>query len=64
MDCGGKFPPVAMDFDHVRGTKVRGIGRGRFTREALLAEMAKCDIVCAVCHRLRTQRRWALPSPT
>jgi hypothetical protein len=27
---------------------------GRATIEAILAEVAKCDIVCANCHRLRT----------
>jgi hypothetical protein len=62
MDCGGMFPPWAMDFDHVRGVKLfnlsRGSGRGR---RGMLAEVSKCDIVCSNCHRDRTQRRLQAP---
>lgn len=59
-DCGGRFPTVAMDFDHVRGEKLTIIAklRGRsFSLERLLAEVAKCEVVCANCHRVRTARR-------
>jgi formate-dependent nitrite reductase cytochrome c552 subunit len=58
-DCGGTFPQCAMDFDHVDPTaKVKGVTRmimGSIDR--MLAEAAKCDIVCANCHRLRTFER-------
>src|SRR5579872_6584201 len=57
MDCGGTFPPVCMDFDHRPGeVKLFPIGKHgfRFTRDELLAEIAKCDLVCANCHRIRT----------
>ena len=57
-DCNGRFPPCAMDFDHVRGKKVRHIGamvNASFL--ALVAELAKCDLVCSNCHRIRTQAR-------
>ena len=59
MDCGGRFPPEAMDFDHVRGKKLFTIGGGAAGRslKALHAEMAKCDVVCANCHRVRTKQR-------
>jgi hypothetical protein len=58
MDCGGKFPPYVMDFDHVRGGKRFNIGSqiGRKLRD-LLDEIGKCDIVCANCHRIRTDGR-------
>jgi len=51
---------VAMDFDHRPGTtkteRVTGmIGRAGTPR--ILAEAAKCDIVCANCHRERTYAR-------
>lgn len=60
-DCGKTFHPSAMDFDHVRGEKVRGIGQMvSANREALLAEIAKCDLVCANCHRIRTDSRHPL----
>lgn len=53
--CGKTFPPVAMDFDHVRGEKVKGISAmWSWSRERILTELAKCDLVCANCHRLRT----------
>jgi len=62
QDCGGKFHPEAMEFDHRDGeTKSFSIsyhGR-RVGGEALLAEIAKCDLVCANCHRVRTARRRA-----
>lgn len=59
FDCWGTFDPVCMDFDHRPGTiKSFGIGSSGFkkTREEVLAEIAKCDIVCANCHRLRSYR--------
>ena len=59
-DCGGRFPPCAMDFDHREGSDKRiGVTRmvGRAGIKAILAEAAKCDIVCANCHRARTYRR-------
>lgn len=65
MDCGRRFPPCAMDFDHrdagrKRYTVTRMIGRAGTAR--ILEEVAKCDIVCANCHRSRTyQRRMAVP---
>jgi len=49
-----------MDFDHRDGTtKVQGVTRmvSRAGTDRILAEAAKCDIVCANCHRLRTFNR-------
>lgn len=60
MDCGGTFDPVCMDFDHRPGeVKVFGIGsKGTMKPERVVrAEAAKCDVVCANCHRLRTYRQ-------
>jgi len=60
VDCGGRFPACAMDFDHLDGArKTIGVTRlvGRAGTAAILAEAAKCDIVCANCHRERTYRR-------
>lgn len=57
IDCGGKFPDVAMDFDHVRGEKLFNIGQAvhhDMAWQRLLDEVAKCDIVCANCHRIRS----------
>lgn len=58
-DCGRKFPWYVMDFDHVRGKKVYNIGAmgNRLAVAKVLAEIAKCEVVCANCHRIRTFRR-------
>ena len=61
VDCGDVFPPECMDFDHVRGQKLFGIGlMGTRRRDVVLAEIAKCELVCANCHRIRTRQREAL----
>lgn len=58
VDCGGKFPPECMDFDHVRGPKLFEIAAARSRRlESVRDEIAKCDLVCANCHRTRTVRQ-------
>lgn len=59
LDCGGTFPACAMDLDHVRGVKVFDIGHAyrRVSLDALQVEIAKCERVCANCHRVRTQMR-------
>lgn len=60
MDCGGRFHPVSMDFDHRPGEIKFGCVSSMAKKAALdevLAEIAKCDLVCANCHRLRTHTR-------
>ena len=59
MDCDGRFPPECMDFDHVRGDKAFTISNSVITRslEEIKAEIEKCDLVCANCHRVRTMIR-------
>lgn len=55
-DCGGRFPTVCMDFDH-RDPALKSfrISEGGLrSRVSLEAEIAKCDVVCANCHRVRT----------
>ena len=57
-DCKQRFSPVCMDFDHVRGMKVAAISQILAHRwDRVLAEIAKCEIVCANCHRIRTLER-------
>lgn len=58
-DCGYNTRPEALDFDHLPGTeKVFQVSRitGR-SWERVLEEIAKCELVCANCHRVRTVDR-------
>jgi hypothetical protein len=58
MDCGGRFPPCAMDFDHANGDKAATVSQMMFAPEAdVLREIQKCELVCANCHRVRTFTR-------
>ena len=58
MDCGGRFPPECMDFDHVRGVKNFGVSsRATSPKSLILTEIAKCDLICSNCHRIRTKAR-------
>lgn len=59
-DCGEAFPPFVMHWDHLPEFEKRGdVGQmvGRFARETVLAELEKCELVCANCHVMRTVRR-------
>jgi hypothetical protein len=59
-DCGGDFPPYLMDFDHVRGQKlgdICGMRARTVSRDTIRAEIDKCQVVCATCHRARTHAR-------
>lgn len=59
VDCGRSLPTEQMDFDHVRGEKRSNIASMAWhvSTSVLIAEIAKCEIVCAVCHRVRTRRQ-------
>lgn len=57
-DCKQSFPYYVLDFDHVRGEKLFDLsGCKGWYWEAIEAEIAKCDVVCANCHRERTHQR-------
>lgn len=56
IDCGNRYPPIVMEFHH------RNKEEKLFTPSKALAvtswkkvleEIAKCDLLCANCHRLR-----------
>lgn len=61
MDCGKTFPTCCMDFDHVDpGTKTLAVSqavRQGWSVERVLEEVDKCEVVCANCHRIRTQEQ-------
>ena len=61
QDCNVRYPPHVMQFDHVpeRGEKLLNIGAAfhAYSLEKVMAEIAKCDLVCANCHAERTHQR-------
>lgn len=57
VDCGNVDIRV-LDFDHVRGTKLTGVSMlVGYRIERILAEIAKCEVRCANCHRIKTWER-------
>lgn len=60
-DCGQKFPICCMQFDHRKGTKkkynVGSMFAHHYSRKLIEIELQKCDLVCANCHAIRTQKR-------
>jgi hypothetical protein len=57
LDCG-EDDIVVLEFDHLRD-KVRAVAEMVNTHgwAAIAAEIEKCEVVCANCHRRRTARR-------
>jgi hypothetical protein len=56
LDCGEEYPHYVMDFDH-RSDKICNIAdmiSRSVSLEKLKIEIAKCDVVCSNCHRIRT----------
>ena len=59
-DCGGTVPLFVMHWDHLpEFEKIDDIGSmvGRRSREVILSELDKCQLVCANCHVMRTVQR-------
>lgn len=58
VDCLGWFNSWQMQFDHGTNAKRFNIG-GAYTRSIkdLLAEISKCEVVCANCHADRTYKQ-------
>ena len=57
VDCG-EADPIVLEFDHPRD-KEFNISKGIRDRnwQSVLDEIAKCEVVCANCHRRRTAKR-------
>lgn len=57
VDCG-ETDPVVLEFDHLGDksfTVTQGLAERRW--QSILDEIAKCEVVCANCHRRRTSSR-------
>lgn len=56
VDCNESDPRV-LELDHVRGKKVAGVSQlvhNTTSLKRIDEEIAKCEVVCANCHRIRT----------
>ena len=59
-DCNTTYPPYVMQFDHRPDEDKRdnvAALRKRNGEATIRAEAAKCDVVCANCHAVRTEQR-------
>lgn len=59
-DCGATGSPWIFDFHH-RDMESKEFSWGEFRTSnwaKLKAELEKCDLLCAVCHRLRHEKNW------
>ena len=58
MDCGDKFHPFIMDFDHIdpknKTLDISHMVHYIVSPEKLREEILKCELVCSNCHRMRT----------
>lgn len=61
VDCGVKYPPYVMDLDHIdpsnKFLKLSTMRRRRMSFDKIKEELVKCEVVCANCHRERTNKQ-------
>ena len=62
-DCGQRYPYFVMDFDHVNvRDKIKEVAymvTRNWSLVKIKAEVKKCEVVCANCHRIRTYGKLA-----
>ena len=59
-DCRNRFPHYVLEFDHrPEHQKIDVVYRvlRNYGADAAWKEVAKCDVVCANCHKIRTYQR-------
>jgi len=60
FDCKNRYPHYVLEFDHKpEFNKIDVVYRvlRNYGPEAAWNEVAKCDVVCANCHKIRTYDR-------
>jgi len=62
MSCGDKFHPAAMDFIHRDGEdkkfSISDASRKIYSKEKLIEEMDKCDIICSNCQKIKKMEQF------
>lgn len=57
-DCGKFYPYYVMQYDHISNNKVASVSYLTTNSwKKLKDEIAKCELVCANCHAIRTHSR-------
>lgn len=59
IDCG-ESDPIVLEFDHIRGKKIKAITdmvRCTYSLAVILKEIKKCVVRCANCHRRKTAKQ-------
>lgn len=52
--CGGRYHPCIMDFHHTGDDKSYAVSKMKtYSMEKIKAEIAKCILLCANCHRMK-----------
>lgn len=53
--CGYNAHSAALDFNHIEGVKTFNVSQDtKVAMHKLLDEIAKCEVLCANCHRVHT----------
>jgi len=70
--CSAKFSPEAMDWDHIdpstkyrNGKETLGVAKlilQGYTWEVISAEIEKCRLLCAICHKKETFKNLSNPN--
>lgn len=58
VDCG-ELDPIMLEFDHLSGKQdgLASMATRALAFNTIIAEVEKCDVVCANCHRRRTSKK-------
>ena len=62
VDCGYNDDARALEFDHIPGSeKIQSVASMMYKSwDKIWDEVAKCEVVCANCHAIRTMDRLGL----
>lgn len=58
-DCGVAYPYYVMEYDHIEDNKIRSVAKitSNGSMDQVIKEIAKCDLICSNCHKIRTWER-------
>ncbi len=59
IDCG-ETDPIVLEFDHLHNKSdgLASMVTRAFSLRIIIEEIAKCEVVCANCHRKRTSKQF------